>query len=169
MNNNDILRSIRYTFNLNDTKMIAVFESAGLTTTRAEISNWLKKDDAEEFVQIVDVELATFLNGFINKKRGKKDGPQPEAENELNNNIVFRKLKIALNLKADDVLDLLDLADFRLSSHELSAFFRKEGHKHYRKCKDQILRNFLYGLKLKHRPNETNDAENAENTGGAED
>jgi uncharacterized protein YehS (DUF1456 family) len=61
------------------------------------------------------------------------------------------KLKIALNLKAEDVLGILELAEFRISKHELSAFFRKPGHKHYRECKDQILRNFLQGLQLKYR------------------
>lgn len=152
MTNNDILRNLRYTFNLGDSKMIDIFAAAELKTDRAEISNWLKSDDDENFVKITDEEFATFLNGFINKRRGKKDGPQPVPETKLNNNIIFRKLKIAFDLKSDDILDLLDLADFRLSSHELSAFFRKEGHKHYRECKDQILRNFLQGLKLKHRP-----------------
>ena len=152
MTNNDILRNLRYTFHLGDTKMIDIFAAAGLKTDRTEISNWLKSDEDESFVKITDEEFATFLNGFINKRRGKKDGPQPVAETTLNNNIIFRKLKIALNLKSDDILDLLDMADFRLSSHELSAFFRKDGHKHYRECKDQILRNFLQGLKLKHRP-----------------
>ena len=63
------------------------------------------------------------------------------------------KLKIALNLKADDVLGILDLANFRISKHELSAFFRRPDHKHYRECKDQILRNFLKGIQLKYRPN----------------
>ncbi len=157
MHNNDVLRSLRYSFNLNDRKMMDVFAQADLTVSRAEISDWLKKEDDEEFVKISDQQLAIFLNGFINLKRGKRDGAQPEPEKQLNNNIVFRKLKIALNLKSDDVLDLLDLADFRLGSHELSAFFRKEGHKHYRDCKDQILRNFLYGLKLKHRPDVAKD------------
>ncbi len=61
------------------------------------------------------------------------------------------KLKIALNLKAEDVLDILELADFRISKHELSALFRRPGHKHYRECKDQILRNFLTGMQLKYR------------------
>jgi uncharacterized protein YehS (DUF1456 family) len=63
------------------------------------------------------------------------------------------KLKIALNLKAEDVLEILELAEFRISKHELSAFFRKPGHKHYRECKDQILRNFLQGMQLKYRGN----------------
>lgn len=152
MTNNDILRNLRYTFNLSDKRVIEIFDLAGFKTDREKISNWLKSDEHVDYKSINDELFATFLNGFINKRRGKKDGPQPVAEKELNNNIIFRKLKIALDLKSDDILDLLDLADFRLGTSELSAFFRKEGHKHYRECKDQVLRNFLQGLKLKHRP-----------------
>jgi uncharacterized protein YehS (DUF1456 family) len=56
-----------------------------------------------------------------------------------------------LSLQADDVLELVNRDDFRISKHELSAFFRKPGHKHYRECKDQVLRNFLKGIQLKYR------------------
>jgi uncharacterized protein YehS (DUF1456 family) len=151
MNNNDVLRRTRYTFNFDDSKMMAVFGLGGLEVTRAEISDWLKKDDDPDYQQCSDQQLATFLNGLIVDKRGKKDGPQPEPEKQLSNNIVFRKLKIALNLQADEVLSLVNRADFRISKHELSAFFRKPGHKHYRECKDQVLRNFLKGMQLKYR------------------
>ena len=69
------------------------------------------------------------------------------------------KLKIALNLKSEDVLEILQLAEFQLSKHELSAFFRKPGHKHYRDCKDQVLRNFLKGLQMKYRNGNETEAE----------
>ncbi len=151
MNNNDVLRRIRYTFNFDDSKMMAVFGLGGLEVTRAEISDWLKKDDDPDYQKCSDQQLATFLNGLIVDKRGKKDGPQPEPEKQLSNNIIFRKLKIALNLQADDVLSLVNQADFRISKHELSAFFRKPGHRHYRECKDQVLRNFMKGMQLKYR------------------
>lgn len=159
MTNNDILRRIRYIFDLNDTEMIAVFGLADCKVTREQISDWLKKDDDPAYKTCNDTELATFLNGLINHKRGKKDGPQPVAEKKLNNNIIFRKLKIALNLKNEDVLELLQLAELRISKHELSAFFRREDHKHYRVCKDQILRNFLKGVQLKYRPAAVPDAD----------
>jgi uncharacterized protein YehS (DUF1456 family) len=151
MTNNDILRRIRYTFNFDDTKMIAIFGLAGLDVTRAEISDWLKKEEDPDYQKCNDVTLASFLNGLIIDKRGKKDGPQPEPETSLTNNIIFRKLKIALNLQADEVLMLIKRADFSMSKHELSAFFRKPDHKHYRKCKDQVLRYFLKGVQLKYR------------------
>jgi uncharacterized protein YehS (DUF1456 family) len=151
MNNNDVLRRIRYTFNFDDTKMIAIFGLGGLEVTRAEISNWLKKDDDPDYSNCEDAQLAAFLNGLIVEKRGKKDGPQPAPEKVLNNNIILRKLKIALNLQADDVQALIRQADFSLSKHELSAFFRKPEHKHYRECKDQVLRYFLKGVQAKYR------------------
>ena len=151
MTNNDVLRRVRYCFDFDDEKVIALFALGGETVSRTDISQWLKKDDDPDYKSCADVLLATFLNGFIIDRRGKKDGEQPVPEQRVNNNIVFMKLKIALNLKAEDVLAILDLADFNLSKHELSAFFRKPSHKHFRECKDQILRNFLLGVQLKYR------------------
>lgn len=151
MTNNDVLRRIRYVFDFTDSKMIAVFRSADHQVTRAEISDWLKKDNDPAYQKCSDALLATFLNGLINDKRGRKEGPQPEPEQRLNNNIVFMKLKIALDLKAGDVLQIMDLANLSISKGELSSFFRRPGHKHYRECKDQILRNFLKGMQLKYR------------------
>jgi len=151
--NNDILRRLRYTFDINDTKMIAIFGLADLKVSREQISSWLKKDDDDAYKGCSDVEMATFLNGFITKKRGEKEGDKPAPEQVINNNIVFRKIKIALNMKSEEVLEIMSLAGLQMSKHELSAFFRKVGHKHYRECKDQIMRNFLQGLQIKYRPN----------------
>jgi len=152
MTNNDVLRRLRFTFDLSDSKMMAIFASTDNEVSRAQISSWLKKDDDSDYQSCSDEYCALFLNGFINEKRGKKDGATPAPETVLNNNIIFTKLKIALSLKAEEVLELLALADFRLSKHELSAFFRKPDHKHYRVCKDQVMRNFLHGMQLKYRP-----------------
>ncbi len=152
MTTNDVLRRIRFVFDFSDTKMIELFGLAELEVSRAQISNWLKKDDDAAYVECTDVELATFLNGLIVDKRGRREGPQPVPESKLNNNIIFMKLRIALNLKAEDVLETLQSVDFWLSKHELSAFFRKPGHKHFRECKDQVLRNFLNGLQKSYRP-----------------
>lgn len=154
MTNNDILRRIRYTLDLGDSKMIDIFAQAELTVTRAEVSDWLKKDDDPAFKECSDSMLASFLNGLINEKRGKKEGPVPEPEKKLTNNIVFRKLRIALDLKAEDIMEVLALAGATLSKHELSAFFRKTDNRHYRNCKDQVLRKFLKGVQLKYGPDQ---------------
>jgi len=152
LTNNDILRRIRYTFDFKDAQMIAIFAAADHTVTRAQISNWLKKDDDPDYKNMVDKDLAIFLNGLINTKRGKRDGEQPAPEKKLSNNMIFMKLRIALNMKSEDILHTMELANFIMSKHELSAFFRKPDNKHYRECKDQILRNFLKGVQLKLRP-----------------
>jgi len=151
MDNNDILRKIRYVFDFGDDKMIEIFKLAELEVTRAQVSDWLKKEDDPEFKGILDYQLATFLNGLITLKRGKKEGPQPVAEKKLNNNIVFRKLKIALNLRDEDILEIFKLVDLRISKTELSAFFRNPKQSQYKPCKDQFLRNFLHGMQLKYR------------------
>jgi len=154
LKNNDVLRRLRYTFDFDDSNMIKIFGLAECEVTREEVSSWLKKDEDPAFQECSDLQLATFLNGFINFRRGKKEGVQPVPEQSLSNNIVFRKLKIALDLKAEDILEILDKSDMRVSKHELSAFFRKPNHKHFRECGDQILRNFLGGLQIQHRNTE---------------
>ena len=151
MTNNDILRRLRYIFDYSDSKMMKIFDLGDHPASREQVSDWLKKDDDPAYQSCADVVLARFLNGMIIDNRGKQDGASPLAETTLTNNIVFRKIKIALNLKAEDVLEILGSSDVAISKHELSAFFRKPGHKHYRECKDQILRNFLKGVQLKHR------------------
>ena len=156
--NNDILRRLRYTFDFSDSKMIAIFGAADLQVTREQISDWLKKEEDLAYQKFNDTKMAIFLNGLIIDKRGKKEGPLPKPEKRLTNNNIFMKLKIALNLKTEDVLEIMDLAHLSISKHELSAFFRKPGHKHYRECKDQILRNFLKGMQLKYRPDTDSDA-----------
>ena len=152
MTNNDILRRIRYIFDFGDSNMIAIFSLADHEVTKDQIRDWLKKNDDPACQECSDTELAIFLNGLINDKRGKKESLQPEPESCLTNNIILRKLKIALNLRAEDVLEIMGLARLRMSKHELSAFFRRTDHKHYRDCIDQILSGFLKGLQLKYRP-----------------
>jgi len=153
MINNDVLRRVRYISDFDDSKMIALFGLAEYEVTREQVSNWLKKDDDPAFIECSDEQLAIFLNGLIDDMRGKKEGAQPEVEKRITNNIVFRKLKIAFNLKDVDILEILGFADFELSKHELSAFFRKSTHKNYRICNDQVLRYFLNGLQFKYRDN----------------
>lgn len=162
MTNNDILRRLRFTFDLNDNKMMALFQEGGVTASRAQVSDWLKQEDDEAYLRLDDHKFASFLNGFITSRRGKKEGPPPVAERQVNNNIIFRKLRIALDFKEDDVLRALQLVNFRLSSSELSAFFRKPTHKHYRECQDQILRNFLHGIQLTFRPDSSDSDEASE-------
>jgi len=151
MNNNDILRRLRYTFDLSDAQMIEIFSLADLEVDKKTIGAWLKKDDEPDYKEIYDIQMSTFLNGFINFKRGKKEGEQPKPEKSLNNNLIFRKIKIALSLRDNDIMEAFELAKLRVSKHEISAIFRHPSQNQYRICKDQFLRNFMLGLQLKYK------------------
>lgn len=64
----------------------------------------------------------------------------------MSNNDVMKKLRVALELRDDDIVEILKLADFAVTKTELSAIFRKEDHPNFKPCGDQLLRNFLNGL-----------------------
>lgn len=97
--------------------------------------------------------MAHFLNGFVVFKRGKDDTrPPAPLETPITNNIIMKKLRVAFNLKEDDILRLLATNGFQVGRGELSAFFRRKDHSNYRPCGDQFLRNFLKGLTATFRP-----------------
>lgn len=155
MINNEVLKRIRYILTLNEEKLLEVFEAADSPVSSGQLNSWFAKDGSDDYQKINDFELATFLDGLINVKRGKKEGAQPEPEKKITNNIILRKLKIAFDMKNDEVLEVLDLDGFQISKHELSALFRKKDHKHFRVCKDEVLIHFLTGLKIRFRDSET--------------
>jgi len=149
MINNDLLRRISTIFDFNDEKILAVFTLGQGVISAEQLADIFKEKDDSSFKPLLDVELASFLNGLIIEKRGKKDGPQREIEQTLSNNIIFNKLKIALSLKADEVIAILESAELSLDKYELSTFFRSVNNKHYRDCSDDVLSTFLNGLKVK--------------------
>jgi uncharacterized protein YehS (DUF1456 family) len=155
MTPNDIVRRIRYALNLNDPTMLEIFKQGEHAMDLAGLKNLLKKEDEAGYAACSDKVLWDFLDGLIVHKRGKKEGgpgqvKQPDAQ--LTNNAILKKIRIALELKEDDMLGILKLAEVDISSSELSAFFRKKGHKNYKECGDQFLRSFLKGLALRYRP-----------------
>jgi len=153
MTNNDVLRSVRYILNLSDAKVVSILALAESEVTIADVSSFLKKEDEAGYRPCPDIVMGYFLNGLIFERRGKsEDAPEPSIERKMTNNIILKKLRVAFNLKTTDIIDLLKLADFAVGQSEIGAIFRKPGHKNYRECGDQILRNFLKGLTLKMRP-----------------
>jgi uncharacterized protein YehS (DUF1456 family) len=152
MNNNDILRRIRYALDISNPGMIDIFKQSGCTLEQPTLLKLLKKEEEEEFISCSNPLLSFFLDGLIVHRRGRKDtaeAPKPDAS--LNNNAILKKLRIALDLKEEDMLTLMKLAGVTISKSELSALFRNKGHKHYKECGDQFLRNFLQGLTVRHR------------------
>jgi len=150
MINNDILRRLSAIFDFTDEQVLSVFKLGQCQVSAEQLSEFYKEKDDGVYKELLDVELASFLNGLIIEKRGQQDGPARQAEQQLSNNIIFNKVKIALALKADEVIAILELAELSLGKYELSAFFRNVNHKHYRDCSDDVLSAFLKGLKRKH-------------------
>ncbi len=142
---------MRYAFDFSDELMLSIFKLGGHEGSQPELTTWLAREGEADFVLCDDEKFARFLNGLIIKNRGPKGDGIPEPESSLNNNIVLKKLKIALNLQADDVLEILKLNNFALSKHELSSLFRRPDHKNYRECQVQLLRNFLDGMEKHYR------------------
>jgi uncharacterized protein YehS (DUF1456 family) len=154
MTNNDVLRQLRYALNMSDSGMIEIFKLAGHEIEESKLPDLLKKEDDEGFVQCDDAVLGSFLDGLILHKRGRKEIKPREpikSDRRLTNNAVLKKLRIALELKEDDMLAIMKLAGVEISKHELTALFRKEGHKNYKECGDQFLRKFLKGLSIRYR------------------
>lgn len=172
MNNNDILIRLRYAFDIKDTDMMEIFKLGGITITKEELERMLLKpksnsnlDSEDEFVANDDMKkcnnfmLESFLNGFIILKRGKQElkpgEPEKQAyiikDNKTVNNVVLKKLKIALSLTGEDMLLILKTAGSNLSNGELSAVLRREGQRNYKECGDRYVRNFLKGLAIRYR------------------
>ncbi|MAB98061.1 MULTISPECIES: DUF1456 family protein [Pseudomonas] len=150
MLNNDVLRSLRYTLNINDEELAEIFQLSNKTITADEVSLLLKKEDEEGFVLCDDELMAHFLDGLVYFKRGKDDSrPAQPFELPITNNIILKKLRVAFELKEDDMHQIMQSVDFPVSKPEMSALFRKFGHSNYRTCGDQFLRNFLKGLALR--------------------
>ena len=154
MINSDVLRSIRYTLDLSDSKIVTIIKLSGHEVEQSDIANFLKKEDEEGHVDCGDEVLEFFLDGLISYRRGQielKPEQDKKPGSRLNNNTILKKLRVAFELKEEDMHGILDLSGFHVSKPELSALFRKKGHKNYRECGDQILRNFLKGLAIRHR------------------
>ena len=147
MIHNDVLRSLRYLLDISDTKMAQIARSNGFDLSDATMSSYLKKDEDADFAHCPDDAMAHFLDGLVIFRRGRDENrPLPPIELPVSNNTILKKLRVAFELKDDDILGMLKAVNFPVSKPELSALFRKAGHNNFRPCGDQLLRNFLKGL-----------------------
>lgn len=143
----DVLRSLRYMLEINNNKVAEICGLVGCLVTSDEIHEFLRNEEDPEFVQCPDDVLALFLDGVIAFKRGKDDSrPAPPLELPVTNNLVMKKLRVAFQLREEDMLEVIQSSGFKFSKGELSAILRKKGHPNYRECGDQALRHFLKGL-----------------------
>ena len=150
---NDILRSVRFMLDISDRQIAAIINEGGMEVSLTDVLPWMKKEDEAGYALCSDEILARFLDGLIIFKRGKQDGRAlPPLDLPVYNNQTLKKLRVAFELRDDDIISILETVGLRVSKAELGAFFRAPDHKNYRRCGDQFLRNFLKGLTMKLRP-----------------
>ncbi|QUG42926.1 DUF1456 family protein [Psychrobacillus sp. INOP01] len=169
MENNDILIRLRYALDIKNKDMVEIFKLGGVEVTKEEVLKILtkSKEDSDDEEVVEDENhmkcnnkmLESFLNGLITHKRGKQDPKPGQATNQEPveqhkdhvNNMLLKKLKVALQLTTEDMLEVLDDGGIIVSKGELGAILRKPGHRNYKECGDNFARKFLKGLAVKYR------------------
>jgi uncharacterized protein YehS (DUF1456 family) len=144
---NEVLYRIQKALKLTTDDMLKAYKLEAYTMEASHLASLLKRHQEKDFIQASYEELGVFLDGLVTLKRG----PSPKKSNEdeaveLTNNLILKKLRIALELKEAETEIIFGLADVELSKQQLSSLFRKEGHKNFRECSDELLMAFLEGL-----------------------
>lgn len=162
MTNNDILIRLRYALDIKNTDVVEMFRLGGMKYTKDDILNMLKKVQEDEappagYIEVTNDMLEAFLNGLITFKRGPQkpkagqEKPKVEAVKDHANNMLIKKVKIALSMTSEDVLDTLYDGGVSVSKGELGAILRNPTHRNYKACGDRFARNFLRGLTMQYR------------------
>ncbi|AQU78342.1 MULTISPECIES: DUF1456 family protein [Planococcus] len=171
MDNNDLLIRLRYALDIKNRDMVEIFKLGGIELSKDEVLKvltktpdseeeeedriWIDREE-EDYIKAEDALFESFLNGFIVFKRGRQEPKPGQTEvsavtNERSNNLLLKKVKIALQLTSEDMLEIWDLAGVTVTKGELGALLRKVGHKNYKECGDRYARNFLKGLAIRFR------------------
>lgn len=162
MNNNDIIIRLRYALNIKNADMITIFDLGGVTIDEQQLHDLLTKQtpEAKRDEKFSIIMLESFMNGLIISQRGHKTGadlkPIPPTFDMTNddriNNVVIKKLKIAMGYTSDDLMSFMKAAGITISKSELSAILRRPDHRNYKVAGDRYLRNLLKGMAMTYRP-----------------
>ncbi len=144
---NEILYRIQKALNLTTVEMIEAYKLEEYKMEGSHLESLLKRRQEAGFMLCSYEELGLFLDGLVTLKRG----PSPKKSNadevvELTNNLILKKLRIALELKEAETEIIFGLAEVELSKQQLASLFRKEGHKNFKECSDELLMAFLDGM-----------------------
>ena len=147
MNKNDILYKIYKALSLTLDDMIKIYELEKHEITKEHVESLFKEQQDKDYASCSYEELGLFLDGLVAFKRG----PSPKKSNssevvELTNNLIIKKLRIALELKEPEIEIIFSLGEAELTKQQLSSLFRKETHKNFKLCSDELLIAFLDGL-----------------------
>lgn len=162
MTNNDIILRLRYALDIKNIDVVEMFKLGGMKYSKDDVLNMLKKVQEDEtppagFIEVNNDMLEAFLNGLIIFKRGPQKpregqaAPETPTMKDHANNMLLKKVKIALKMTSEEVLDTLYDGGVIVSKGELGAILRSPSHRNYKPCGDRFARNFIRGLTLHYR------------------
>ena len=147
MTNNYILSSIMDSLKLDKVDILKSYKLADKKITQDDVDDILREPSDEKFILLSNEGFELFLNGFISYKRGPSDKKAKKQKIYFSNNIILKKLKIALDLKDEDIIAIFEKDGLEITKSQLTAYFRRDGHINYRKCSDSLMKRFINGLK----------------------
>lgn len=174
MTNNDIILRLRYALDIKNMDLVEMFKLGGMKYTKEEVLNMLQKVQEDEeppagYKAVTNDMLEAFLNGLIIFKRGPqkpREGQATQVEPTVKdhaNNMLIKKMKIALKMTSEEVLDTLYDGGVIVSKGELGAILRNPSHRNYKACGDRFARNFIRGLTVHYRSEDGKKVEKTNN------
>ncbi|MEH6634638.1 MAG: DUF1456 family protein [Halioglobus sp.] len=148
MDNNQLLHMLCTALKISNTEAENIFRLSGQKVAAEKLNGLFSDPLTAEFEPCPDALLCNFLDGLIVTERGPRNDARAlvVAETALTNNQILKKLRIALDLHAQDMQSIFEEGGAELTASEFGALFRKEGNKHFRLCNDELLLCFLTGL-----------------------
>jgi len=144
---NDTIFKIKTALKLSNSAIVKIYELADFPMSESKLNKILKKQQDKEFKPCEYDELGAFFDGLILFKRGPSSKKKNSDEIiELTNNLMLKKLRIALELKEAETEIIFSLGEAELTKQQLASLFRKESHKNFKLCSDELFIAFLDGL-----------------------
>ncbi len=142
-----ILYKIKEALNLDEEDILEIYKLEDYQIDPKYLKAILKKPSSKGHRGASYEDLGLFLDGLIKLTRGESlNQVSQESEIELDNNLIIKKLQIALKLKSIDMEVIFELAERPISRSKLRDILRSSNHPKYLPCSDAILNDFLIGL-----------------------
>ncbi len=149
MDNNDLFRRLRYALSLDDAASVRLMRLGNFPSDPSPemVTGWRLKSDDVAAEPCPAEAIDALLAGLIVQRRGARDDMPPHVPaSAIDNNRIAKQLRIALELRSEDVEALVSSGGGDVTASEISAIFRKPGHRNFRSCGDQLLRWLLAGI-----------------------
>ena len=146
MKNSQIIQAIKEALNLNRAQILHIYELEEFPMSKERLDAILKNSSKKGSVNATYEELGVFLDGLIKYKRGLPKESSTPQDVVLDNNLILKKLRAALNLKEYELALIFELADYNISRSAIKDMFRSSNHPKLKECSNKTLQAFLEGL-----------------------